>query len=117
MSQEQAGGPFTGGEFGHYRTGKRRGRGERGEFSLAEDTRLRRKVALKFLPAALGDDSSRVRRFEQEALAASALNHPNIVTVYEFGADNGQQFLVTEFVDGLTLREVRHQPTVCLPDA
>ncbi len=58
-----------------------------------------------------------MRRFEQEALAASALNHPNIVTVYEFGADNGQQFLVTEFVEGLTLREVLHQPTFCLQDA
>ena len=117
MSQEQASATFIDREFGHYRIAKLLGRGGMGEVYLAEDTRLRRKVALKFLPAALGDDSSRVRRFEQEALAASALNHPNIVTVYEFGADNGQQFLVTEFVEGRTLREVLHQPTFCLQDA
>jgi serine/threonine protein kinase len=85
MSQEQASATFIDREFGHYRIAKLLGRGGMGEVYLAEDTRLRRKVALKFLPAALGDDSSRVRRFEQEALAASALNHPNIVTVYEFG--------------------------------
>ena len=63
-----------------------------------------------------GDDGSRVRRFEQEALAASALNHPNILTVYEFGAEAGHQFLVTEFVDGRTLRDVLHRSTLTLAD-
>jgi Tol biopolymer transport system component len=88
-----------------------------GEVYLADDTRLNRRVAIKFLPALGGDDGLRVRRFEQEALAASALNHPNIVTVYEFGTDHGQEFLVTEFVDGRTLREVLLYPTFVLEDA
>ena len=103
-------------KFAHYRITKLLGRGGMGEVYLAQDTRLNRQVAIKFLPAVLGDDGSRVRRFEQEALAASALNHPNILTVYEFGAEEGHQFLVTEFVDGRTLRDVLHDPTLALAD-
>ena len=116
MSQDQAGATFIGREFGHYRITRLLGRGGTGEVYLAEDTRLGRKVALKFLPASLGGDDSRVRRFEHEALAVSALNHPNILTVYEFGTDQGQQFLATEFVDGRTLREALHSPTIVLDD-
>lgn len=76
-----------------------------GEVYLAEDGRLRRKVALKVLPDTLAQDAERLRRFEQEALAASALNHPNILTIFEFGEEGGTHYLASEFIDGETLRE------------
>ncbi len=76
-----------------------------GEVYLAEDGRLRRKVALKVLPDTLSKDAERLRRFEQEALAASALNHPNILTIFEFGEEGGTHYLASEFIDGETLRE------------
>jgi serine/threonine protein kinase len=72
---------------------------------LATDRRLNRKVALKFLPASFLQDSERVRRFRHEALVASGLNHPNILTVHEIGEADGHEFIVTEFVDGETLRQ------------
>lgn len=81
------------------------GAGGMGEVYLAEDTRLRRRIALKILPASLSEDKKSVRRFEQEACAASALNHPNILTVHEFGAHGGMNFIASEFVKGETLRE------------
>ena len=81
------------------------GTGGMGEVYLAEDTRLRRKVALKILPASPGDDQEKVQRFEQEAYAVSALNHPNILTVYEFGEKDGVNFIASEYVKGQTLRE------------
>jgi serine/threonine protein kinase/Tol biopolymer transport system component len=110
MSPEPAGTTsFLNRKFAHYRITKLLGKGGMGEVYLAQDTRLNRQVAIKFLGTVPGDGGSRVRRFEQEALAASALNHPNILTVYEFGAEDGHQFLVTEFVDGRTLRDVLHQ--------
>jgi len=77
-----------------------------GEVYLAEDTRLSRLVAIKFLPAALTNDASRLRRFEQEARAISALNHPNIVTIYEIGEAEVGRFIVLEYVKGQTLRSV-----------
>jgi serine/threonine-protein kinase len=81
------------------------GSGGMGEVYLATDPRLRRKVAIKLLPSALSNDPERLRRFEQEAHAASALNHPNIITIYEIGQSNGRHYLVTEYIEGETLRE------------
>jgi serine/threonine protein kinase/class 3 adenylate cyclase len=80
------------------------GRGGMGEVWLAEDTRLKRKVALKLLPEEFTNDADRVRRFEQEAHAVSALNHPNIITLFDFGHAEEGYFITTEFVDGQTLR-------------
>ncbi|MBS1792113.1 MAG: protein kinase [Acidobacteria bacterium] len=79
-----------------------------GEVYLAQDTRLGRKVAIKLLPSQFSQDKERLRRFEQEAFAASALNHPNIITIYEVGQANTEAgnclFIVTEFIEGQTLR-------------
>src|SRR5262249_60930813 len=80
------------------------GRGGMGEVYLAEDKRLHRKVALKFLPAQFVNDAECVRRFEREATAASANNHPNIVNIHEIGQIEQTHYLVTEFVAGETLR-------------
>ncbi len=90
----------------HYKIQGALGRGGMGEVYLAEDTRLNRKVALKLLPAHFTVNPDRVRRFEREARAASALNHPNIVTIYEIGQSNTTHFIATEFVDGKTLRQL-----------
>jgi eukaryotic-like serine/threonine-protein kinase len=79
-------------------------RGGMGEVYLAEDKRLGRKVALKLLPASFTTDADRLRRFEQEARAASALNHPNIITIYEIRQAAGSHVIATEFVEGETLR-------------
>ena len=84
------------------------GAGGMGEVYLAEDTRLHRKVALKILPTELAANKDRMRRFEQEAQAAAALNHPNIAHIYEIGESGGVNFMAMEFVDGLTLREKIH---------
>lgn len=95
----------SGSKLGRYQIHSALGAGGMGEVFLAEDTQLRRKVALKILPENIASDKERLRRFEQEALSASALNHPNILTIYEFGAENDTHFLATEFVEGETLRE------------
>jgi serine/threonine protein kinase len=88
-----------------YRILNKLGAGGMGEVYLAEDTRLHRRVALKFLPTQFTTDATRVRRFEKEARAASALNHPNILTIHEIGEADGAHFIATEFVEGTTLRQ------------
>ncbi len=90
---------------GHYRVVSLLGQGGMGEVYLADDTKLNRKVSLKFLTANFTQDDERVRRFEQEARAASALSHPNILTIYEIGEVDGRRFIATEFIEGQTLRE------------
>ncbi len=96
---------LTGKSFSHYRILSLLGTGGMGEVYLAEDVKLPRKVALKLLPAAFTQDTDRVRRFEQEAHAVSALNHPNIVTIYEIGHFNGRQYIASELIEGCTLRD------------
>ncbi|HKZ79850.1 MAG TPA: protein kinase [Pyrinomonadaceae bacterium] len=88
----------------HYRIISLLGAGGMGRVFLAEDTDLGRRVALKFLPEYFTSNKSQVRRFQQEARSASALNHPNILTVYEVGQIAGTEYMATEYVEGLTLR-------------
>lgn len=95
----------TGQRVGRYEILRELGRGGMGEVYLAEDIRLGRKVALKLLPARFWGDQDRQQSFEQEARAASALNHPNILTIYEIGEADGRVFIATEYVDGQTLRQ------------
>jgi hypothetical protein len=95
----------TGTRLGPYEIVVLLGAGGMGEVYRARDARLARDVALKILPAALCTDADRLRRFEQEARAAGALNHPNVMSIHDVGIDRGQPFLVAELLEGETLRE------------
>src|SRR2546425_11994388 len=91
---------------GRYEIRSKIGEGGMGEVYLAEDSRLHRKVALKLLPAEVASNQDRMRRFNQEATAAAALNHPNIAHIYEIGEHDGTNFIAMEHIDGQTLREL-----------
>jgi len=100
----------------NYRIVRQIGSGGMGEVYLAEDIRLNRKVALKLLPPHFTVNPDRVRRFEREARAASALNHPNIVTIYEIKQSGSTHFIATEFVEGKTLRQVINEKPLRLSE-
>jgi serine/threonine protein kinase len=96
---------LPGRQLGYYQILRLLGVGGMGEVYLAEDVRLSRKVALKLLPAEFTLNRERLRRFEQEARAASALNHPNIITIFEIGVIEGIHYIAAEYIDGMTLRQ------------
>ena len=102
---------------GFYRILSPLGAGGMGEVYLAEDTRLGRKIALKLLPVRFTKDADRLRWFEKEAHAASALNHPNIITIHDIGQIEGRHFIATEFINGQTLRQKILQQPMKLEEA
>src|SRR5271155_4872310 len=96
----------VGDKLGHYEILGPIGAGGMGEVYRARDTRLERGVAIKILPAAFSENQERLHRFEREARLASALNHPNIVTIHELGQDGSTRYIVMELIEGKTLSEL-----------
>jgi serine/threonine protein kinase/Tol biopolymer transport system component len=107
---------LAGQRFGPYEVISPIGQGGMGQVYRGLDTRLRRNIALKLLPSSCISDAERVRRFEQEAQAASALNHPNIVTIHEIGQTDSLHFIATEFVEGETLRALITNRRITIAD-
>ena len=107
----------VGTKLGRYKIRSAIGAGGMGEVFLAEDLRLGRKVALKILPQKYTLSEDRLQRFEQEAIAISALNHPNIITIYEIGEADGTNYIAVEFIDGKTLREIIGERSLNLSNA
>ncbi len=105
LAEKEKQNDLTDTQIGRYKIIKLLGAGGMGEVYLAEDTKLDRKVAVKFLNEEWSLDVNKLKRFVQEAKAASALNHPNIITVYEIGEEAGKNYIATEFIEGETLRE------------
>ena len=96
---------LAGRQLGHYRVHERLGEGGMGEVWRATDQQLKRNVAIKILPSESSTNAERVQRFEQEAYAVSALKHANIITIHEIGRSDDLHFIVTELVEGQTLRD------------
>jgi eukaryotic-like serine/threonine-protein kinase len=92
-------------QLGRYEIRSLLGKGGMGEVYLAYDPSLRRQVAIKLLPVELTQNQARLGRFEREAYAASSLNHPNILTIHEIGAEHGHHFIATEYIEGESLRQ------------
>ena len=105
----------TGTQFGRYEIRTKIGEGGMGEVYSAHDPELNRTAAIKLLPSEFNGDEDRIGRFRQEALVVSALNHPNIITIYEIGENEHGTFLATEFIEGLTLREVMKRESITMP--
>jgi serine/threonine protein kinase/Tol biopolymer transport system component len=110
-------GSLIGRELGPYKITAVLGSGGMGEVYLAQDGRLGRKVALKLLPHYLTEDEQRLRRFQQEARAVSALNHPNIITIFEIGQSDSIRFLATEYIEGETIRQRLSSATLTVREA
>ena len=110
-------GALVGELIGHYQIKSLIGVGGMGEVYLARDEHLGRKVALKLLPEYLAADETQLRRFESEARTASALNHPNILTVHEIGTQRNRRFIATEFIEGTTVRGLLAPGRMSLHDA
>jgi serine/threonine protein kinase/Tol biopolymer transport system component len=108
---------IAGGAVGPYKIVSLLGRGGMGEVYLAEDTRLGRRVALKLLPAYFTREEGRLRRFQLEARAASALNHPNVITIFEVGEAEAINFIATEYVEGETLRQQMKRRPLSISEA
>src|SRR3954467_10585702 len=107
----------SGTSLGRYEIRSQLGAGGMGEVYLARDTTLDREVALKILPPEIATDQQRMQRFVQEAKTASALNHPNILTIFEIGQTNGAYFISTEYINGVTLRRHMKGRRLKLSDA
>ena len=114
---KETGSSLIGQTLGHYSVLSALGVGGMGEVYLARDMKLDRKVALKLLQQQYTSDAARIRRFEREARAASALNHPNIITIYEIDQIESRHFIAAEFVDGKTLRELLSGGRIAAKDA